>query len=165
MNKGLFLNTILGIIISLITVFSLISVSYAKSYNVGYKQTGISSYYAKRFHNRTTANGERYNHFAMTAAHRYLPFGTRVLVTDKATGKSVTVRINDRGPYHGSRIIDLSGKAAKRLGLMKKGVCKIELKILSLPKSKLPYKKVNPKLETDNIYELIMADFDDGIMR
>lgn len=48
---------------------------------------------------------------------------------------------------------------------MKKGVCKIELKILSLPKSKLPYKKVNPKLETDNIYELIMADFDDGIMR
>ncbi|MDO4769650.1 MAG: septal ring lytic transglycosylase RlpA family protein, partial [Brachymonas sp.] len=69
------------------------------------------------FHNRLTANGERYNMNALTAAHRTLPFGTMVLVKNTATGKTVTVRINDRGPYIKGRIIDLSRAAARELGI------------------------------------------------
>lgn len=80
-------------------------------------QQGIASWYGPGFHNRLTANGERYNMNALTAAHRTLPFGTMVLVKNTATGKTVTVRINDRGPYIKGRIIDLSRAAAKELGI------------------------------------------------
>lgn len=80
-------------------------------------QQGIASWYGPGFHNRLTANGERYNMNALTAAHRTLPFGTMVLVKNTATGKTVTVRINDRGPYIKGRIIDLSRAAARELGI------------------------------------------------
>lgn len=80
-------------------------------------QQGIASWYGPGFHNRLTANGERYNMNALTAAHRTLPFGTMVLVKNTATGKTVTVRINDRGPYIKGRIIDLSRAAAQELGI------------------------------------------------
>ena len=80
-------------------------------------QQGTASWYGPGFHNRLTANGERYNMNAMTAAHRTLPFGTMVLVKNTATGEVVTVRINDRGPYVKGRIIDLSRAAAQKLGI------------------------------------------------
>lgn len=80
-------------------------------------QQGTASWYGPGFHNRLTANGERFDMHAMTAAHRTLPFGTMVLVKNPATGKSVTVRINDRGPYVKGRIIDLSRAAAQKLGI------------------------------------------------
>ncbi|MFV0601480.1 MAG: septal ring lytic transglycosylase RlpA family protein [Brachymonas sp.] len=80
-------------------------------------QQGTASWYGPGFHNRLTANGERYNMNAMTAAHRTLPFGTMVLVKNTATGEMVTVRINDRGPYVKGRIIDLSRAAAQKLGI------------------------------------------------
>lgn len=80
-------------------------------------QQGIASWYGPGFHNRLTANGERYNMNALTAAHRTLPFGTIVLVKNTVTGKTVTVRINDRGPYIKGRIIDLSRAAARELGI------------------------------------------------
>ena len=80
-------------------------------------QQGSASWYGDKFHNRLTANGERYNMNAMTAAHRTLPFGTMVLVKNTATGEMVTVRINDRGPYIKGRIIDLSRAAAQKLGI------------------------------------------------
>ena len=73
---------------------------------------GVASYYGRRFHGRQTANGERFDMHAMTAAHRTLPFGTLVEVTNPVTGKRVTVRINDRGPFHGGRVIDVSRAAA-----------------------------------------------------
>jgi rare lipoprotein A len=77
----------------------------------------IASYYGQAFTGRKTASGERFNHNAMTAAHRTLPFGTRVRVTHARTGKFVVVRINDRGPYVNGRAIDLSHGAARAIGM------------------------------------------------
>ncbi|MEN8445585.1 MAG: septal ring lytic transglycosylase RlpA family protein, partial [Cyanobacteria bacterium J06555_13] len=82
------------------------------------------------FHGRLTASGEVYNQYDITAAHRTLPFGTRVLVTNLYTGRQVTVRINDRGPYAGNRIIDLSRGAADIIGLTSSGVGTVQLDIL-----------------------------------
>ncbi|MDR6386933.1 septal ring lytic transglycosylase RlpA family protein [Paraburkholderia caribensis] len=80
-------------------------------------QTGQASWYARKFEGRRTANGERYNGQALTAAHRTLPFGTYVRVTSLSTAKTVVVRINDRGPFVKGRVIDLSYAAASALGL------------------------------------------------
>ena len=90
-------------------------------------QQGAASWYGPGFHNRLTANGERFDMNSMTAAHKTLPFGTFVLVKSEQTGKSVTVRINDRGPYVKGRIIDLSRAAAEHLGMHKSGVLKVAL--------------------------------------
>ena len=88
-------------------------------YTEGWKQVGVTSFYHRSLNGNLTANGERYRHYSeMTAAHRYLPFGTKIQVTDKDTGKSIIVRINDRGPFHGNRVLDLSGKAAENLGIL-----------------------------------------------
>ncbi len=90
-------------------------------------QQGMASWYGPGFHNRLTANGERYNMNAMTAAHKSLPFGTMVTVQSVRTGKTVTVRINDRGPFVKGRVIDLSRAAAKKLGMHKSGVQRVKL--------------------------------------
>ena len=90
----------------------------------------MASYYGRRFHGRQTANGERFDMHAMTAAHRTLPFGTLVEVTNPVTGKRVTVRINDRGPFHGGRVIDVSRAAATELGLIRRGHGHVELAVL-----------------------------------
>lgn len=91
---------------------------------------GVASWYGRQFHGRKTASGERYNMHAMTAAHRTLPFGSIVKVTDAKSGKSVIVKITDRGPYHGNRTIDLSRGAASKLGIIKAGTCKIRLTVI-----------------------------------
>lgn len=91
---------------------------------------GVASYYGRRFHGRRTANGERFDMHAMTAAHRTLPFGSLVEVTNPRTGKKVTVRINDRGPFHGGRVIDVSRAAATELGLIQRGHDTVELALL-----------------------------------
>lgn len=91
-----------------------------------YRDTGMASYYAQKFEGRRTANGERYRKKYFTAAHRNLPFGTLVKVTNPKNGKWVIVRINDRGPYNRARIIDLSLRAAKHLGLVSgRGITKV----------------------------------------
>jgi rare lipoprotein A len=87
----------------------------------------MASYYALEFHGRTTANGERFNMRAMTAAHRTLPFNTSVKVTNLSNGLSVTVRINDRGPFKKNRIIDLSYAAARKIGLIGPGTAEVEI--------------------------------------
>jgi rare lipoprotein A len=86
---------------------------------------GYASFYAKRFAGRKTANGEKYDPTKMTAAHRTLPFGTTVEVTNLNNGKTVEVRINDRGPFKKGRIIDLSSAAAQRLEITDKGVAQV----------------------------------------
>jgi len=91
---------------------------------------GIASYYADEFHGRTTSNGETYDMHALTAAHRTLPFNTRVRVTNLANNKSVVVRINDRGPFVGDRIIDLSYRAAQELSMIGPGTARVTLQIL-----------------------------------
>ncbi|MBL0944793.1 MAG: septal ring lytic transglycosylase RlpA family protein [Hydrogenophaga sp.] len=85
-------------------------------------ERGMASWYGDRHHGRRTANGEAFDMNALTAAHRTLPFGTRVRVLNPGNGASVVVRINDRGPYAQGRIIDLSRAAAERLGLLREGV-------------------------------------------
>lgn len=93
---------------------------------------GLASFYAKSLHGRRTASGERLDRLALTAAHRSYPFGTRVRVVNLANGKSVVVRINDRGPHVASRIIDLTEAGAKAIGLWRKGVISVRIEPLTL---------------------------------
>ncbi|MFB6279028.1 MAG: septal ring lytic transglycosylase RlpA family protein [Salinibacter sp.] len=97
------------------------------------EEQGTASYYADKFVGRTTANGEIYDHEALTAAHPSLPFGTRVRVTrmDHAGEPSVVVRINDRGPFKHGRIIDLSKAAARQLEMIREGVVEVRLGVVS----------------------------------
>lgn len=97
-----------------------------------YDNIGIASWYGKRFHGRKTANGERYDMFALTAAHRRLPLGTILRVTNLANNRHVIVKVNDRGPYIRGRIIDLSVAAATELRMVTKGVSKVKIEVLSL---------------------------------
>ena len=99
-----------------------------------YYEVGIASWYGPGFNGRHTANGEIYNMNGISAAHKTLPFGTIVQVVDLETGKSVIVRINDRGPFIKGRIIDLSKGAAEKLGIIDKGITKVGLRILYMPK-------------------------------
>ena len=92
--------------------------------------TGFASWYGPGFHGNASASGERFNQHALTAAHRTLPFGTRVLVTNLDNGQSVVVRINDRGPFHGNRVIDVSTAAARVLGLISSGVARVRLDVI-----------------------------------
>lgn len=92
--------------------------------------SGPASWYGGKFHGRRTANGERFDMNEMTAAHRSLPFGTRVRVTNERNGRSVVVRINDRGPFVGNRIIDLSRGAAAAVGMVNTGVAPVRVEVL-----------------------------------
>lgn len=92
--------------------------------------SGQASWYGPGFHGRLTANGERYNQNAFTAAHRYLRFGTKVRVTNLRNGRSVVVRINDRGPYAKGRVIDLSAAAARTVDMIRMGVAPVSVEVL-----------------------------------
>ncbi len=92
-------------------------------------QTGEASYYSDKFDGQPTASGETYRANQLTAAHRTLPFGTKVTVTNLANGKTVVVRINDRGPHKPSRIIDLSKTAAIALDMLRSGVAQVNIAI------------------------------------
>ena len=96
-----------------------------------FSSSGVASYYGPGFHGRRTANGERFDMHAMTAAHRTLPFGTLVKVTNLSNGKSTVVRVNDRGPYVGNRVIDLSVAAAKEIGSTGSGTARVNLEVLN----------------------------------
>ena len=96
----------------------------------GYTESGKASYYARKFQGRTMANGDKYRRNKLTAAHRTLPFGTKVKVTNTRTNKSVKVLITDRGPFVGGRIVDLSEKAARRLDFIKAGVIPVKMKVI-----------------------------------
>lgn len=120
MNKnGVFLSA--GI---LIVSMSVPLLSFAET------TQGLASYYADSLHGNKTASGEPYDKTAMTAAHRTMTFGTVVKVTYLKTGKSAEVRINDRGPHVEKRIIDLSGAAAKKIGLKDDGVGEVSIEVL-----------------------------------
>lgn len=95
-----------------------------------YQQRGLASWYGRKFHGRTTASGERYDMYAMTAAHPTLPIPSYARVRNPANGREVVLRINDRGPFHGGRIIDLSYTAALKLGVLH-GVAPVEVERLT----------------------------------
>ncbi len=95
---------------------------------------GVTSWYGPRFHGRLTANGEIYDMYAPTAAHVTLPLGSLIRVTNPRTGKSKVVRVNDRGPYIEGRELDLSYQTARELDLVKKGVARVRIELLHVPK-------------------------------
>ena len=127
-----------------------------KSYKVlddaqGYSETGIASYYGNKFHGRQTSNAEVYDMYAFTAAHRTLPLPSYARVTNLDNGKSVVVRINDRGPFHSNRLIDLSYAAAVKLGYREKGTAHVRVDALTPEES----------TETDQAIELAAASKSD----
>src|SRR5207237_4663418 len=98
-------------------------------YPVGYVERGRASWYGPGFHGNQTANGERYDMHQLTAAHRTLPFGSVARVRSLTTGRTVTIRINDRGPFAKNRIVDLSHAAAEALGMIGRGTEDVELSV------------------------------------
>ena len=95
-----------------------------------YRARGVATWYGRKFHGKKTASGERYDMYAMTAAHTILPIPSYARVTNLANGKSVVVRINDRGPFHADRVIDLSYAAAYKLGYVNAGSAKVEVEAI-----------------------------------
>lgn len=92
---------------------------------------GMASYYADAFHGKKTSSGEVFNMHDSTCAHRWLPFGTKVRVTNLENGKDVIVRVNDRGPFHHGRLIDMSKGAAVALGMIRKGTARVRIEVVS----------------------------------
>jgi rare lipoprotein A len=97
---------------------------------VGFAQRGVASFYAEAFHGRTTANGETFDMNAMTCAHKTLPFGTILRVTNLDNDRDVTVRVNDRGPYISGRIIDLSKGAARSIDMIDSGTANVLIEVV-----------------------------------
>lgn len=134
-------STVIGLMVMLTTMFGVAQaksykingISYhpiSKSQSVGFTETGKATWYGGKFHGRKTASGARYNIHHLTAAHKTLPFGTKVKVTNKNNGKSVIVTINDRGPFKAGRVIDLSPKAFNVIGHVNSGVLNVKLEVL-----------------------------------
>ena len=167
--------TIKLLLTSLLMLSSVTTSVFAKDNNIlAYKDRGIkyyprymkkgtvkygkASWYGKPFHGRLTANGERYNMYSMTAAHRTYAMGTILKVTNLKNRRSVRVRVNDRGPFYSSRMIDLSYGAARKLGIVKKGIGRIKLEVVSSSK-KSAYKHTLKKkaLHKRNIHKRNIA--------
>ena len=100
-----------------------------------FSQTGVASWYGRQFHGRKTASGETFDMNAMTAAHRSLPLNCYIRVTNRSNGKSVVVKVNDRGPFHGNRVLDLSYGAAKSIGVTNAGTAKVSIERVDGPNS------------------------------
>jgi len=117
--------------------------------NAGYAEQGVASWYGRKFHGNKTANGERYDMYAMTAAHKTLPIPSYVQVRNLENGRSAVVRVNDRGPFHGNRIIDLSYAAASKIGMLGKGTALVEVTAIDprQPQRTLRVASNTPRLE------------------
>lgn len=116
-----------------------------------YTQEGTASFYADKFESRPTASGEKYKHSKLTAAHKTLPFGTIVKVTNLSNQKTVEVKINDRGPYVANRIIDLSKSAAEQLGFINQGLAEVRISILNPGDGKGNQYRTSPGVPTGDI--------------
>jgi rare lipoprotein A len=126
----------------------------------GYRERGIASWYGKRFHGRLTSNREPYDMYAMSAAHRSLPLPTYARITHLGNGRSVVVRINDRGPFHDNRIIDLSYAAAARLGMLNSGTAPVEVTAID-PRQPAPPPPAQPIAPREPRYFLQVGAFGD----
>ncbi|GEM_PF-3176055 len=118
---------------AIITSNTITASGSGKYVSKGLTQEGIASWYGANFHNGPTASGETYDMYSLTAAHRELPFNTMVRVTRLDDNRSVVVRINNRGPYIEGRIIDLSKKAAERIGMKGQGLAQVRIEVIELP--------------------------------
>ncbi len=132
---------------------------------VGWKQRGIASWYGPNFHGHQTSNGEIYNMYEYTAAHKTLPMNTMVKVTNLRNGRSTIVRINDRGPFVSNRIIDLSYAAAKDLGMIGTGTAPVELEVVGFDShiqnvaGKTPSQRPAPSVTQAPVQEVVLSDF------
>lgn len=110
---------------------ALLATALLTPYNVpAHSLKGVASYYGAKFHGRKTASGARFDQEKLTAAHKTLPFGTPVRVTNLRNGETVDVRINDRGPFHKGRVIDLSKGAAREIGMLSAGLASVKVEVL-----------------------------------
>lgn len=142
---------------------------FGKTYRVlkqsaGYKKQGMASWYGKKFHGRKTSNGEVYDMYAMTAAHKTLPIPSYVRVTNLNNGKVAVLRINDRGPFHDNRIIDLSYTAAVKLGIQQAGTGLVEVEALGFDSAEEVENKIYQLSEDDylGVFYLQMGAFSDA---
>ncbi len=125
-----------GISVALCAALAVSACSFSRRYTGSYsrpgayREVGEASYYGREAHGKTTASGEKFNMNAYTAAHKTLPFGTKVRVTNLTNNKTVVVRINDRGPFVAGRIIDLSYAAAKKIKMLDAGITDVELVVV-----------------------------------
>lgn len=126
------------LVIMLITLMFTTSVLASSS---THRLSGQSSYYADFHHGKLTANGEIFNMHGLTAAHRTLPLGSIIRVTNLSNEKSVVLRVNDRGPYAKRRVLDVSYGAAIKLGMLQSGVANVKIDVLHLPSKKQKYKR------------------------
>jgi rare lipoprotein A len=117
----------------LLSSILLVGVAVGMAFYGPYYEVGIASWYGPGFDGNLTANGEVYDMYGVSAAHKFLPFGTVVRVVEFDTRRSIIVRINDRGPFVDGRIIDLSKGAAEELGIVNKGITKVGLRIVRWP--------------------------------
>jgi peptidoglycan lytic transglycosylase len=135
-------------------------VYYPLNNSSGFVQNGIASWYGRDFHGKLTSNGEVYNMNSLTAAHKTLPFNSIVLVTHRKSGKSVTVRINDRGPFVGDRIIDLSFGAANKLGMVETGTAPVDLRVIRGARSSAPSNAAGASAKK-GVYSVQVGVFED----
>lgn len=136
MKMGLYFRLLLVIVLATLGLGCAAPKAHVRHKPAGHARSvkavyGIASWYGRDFHGRKTASGEIYNMRAHTAAHKTLPFGTVVRVTNLKNGRRTTVRINDRGPFVAGRIIDLSYRAARDIGILETGVQKVRMEIVS----------------------------------
>ncbi len=125
----------------------------------GFEQTGIASWYGRKFHGRQTSNGERYDMYAISAAHKTLPLPTWVRVTNLDNGRTLDVRVNDRGPFHEDRILDLSYAAARKLGFERQGTARVH--IVALTPSTAPEFTPTPEAPRNGAFFLQAGAFED----
>jgi len=123
----------------------------------GFEQTGTASWYGKKFHGHLTSNGEIYDMFAMSAAHKNLPLPTYLKVSNLTNNKSVIVRVNDRGPFHQDRIIDLSYSAAYKLDMLKTGTAKVKITAITDFGKKVKKPSVQEKIQVSSISSHVQA--------
>jgi rare lipoprotein A len=137
---------------------------FGKRYHVmssatNFNERGIASWYGNKFHGRRTSSGEKYDMYAMTAAHKNLPLPTYVKVTNLENGRQIIVKVNDRGPFHQNRIIDLSYVAAKKLGITRKGTGLVEVRAINPSQPSRANTTPPPKIATMTA----SADYNPGL--
>lgn len=133
---------------------------YGKTYHPltsskNYRETGLASWYGTKFHGNSTSSGEPYDLYAMTAAHRTLPLPTYARVTNTRNGKSIIVKINDRGPFHSNRLIDLSYAAARKLGIYGHGTGHVTVEAIDpkhLHPANMPVTQASTKKSTKSLH-------------
>jgi rare lipoprotein A len=129
--------------------------------NAQESKEGYASFYHDKFNGRRTASGEKFNNNSYTCAHRTLPFGTKVEITNLKNGKFVVATVNDRGPYNYSRLIDVSKRVAKELDFHGNGTARVSIKVIS-SSEQVPYVVVNETVSNDNLFGVKLGTFDNS---